>query len=664
MTRKLSFSKPNDRGALRRILLLLLAALSPAVPGRAASLPEWLEAARHVDTTNFGQGSAAVVLDSRVDFSVDASGKFLWLERRVLKILNRRAAEPYLHVVAHENSNESVVAMQAWSIAPSGAIAQTDKKDIATRSSFAEFELFSDERYKTVAIPAVEDGSVVGVEIHREGHLTLQSERFALEESIPVWLSELHIAVPSGSLRTFVNFPDRVQVLSQSSNAATFRASQRPGIPDEEDMPPYWSVRGAVFANYDPKGSAAIQSWEEAGRFISPFFESAKQVSPDISAEVDRLAASAADLPAQLEALNGFVSRKIRYVAVEIGDGGFQPHAAADVYRYKYGDCKDKAMLLISMLAKIGVPAFPALVGTRGDIEAAPSAPTLISFDHMIVAVPVPESLRPAIQNWSAYDPGSQILWIDPTSDLHPVGELPEMDQGVYSLVAMPKRSVLLRIPEIAPEKNGREYTAELELDEAGQGTAEVQVKYLGESSALRHSYYRNQSQSEIRKGFEERLARYVNRPALQQVQVSGLEENRDAVVESFSFQGNFSTAGSGDNWFFQPLFLSGMESWEIGSKPRVHPLNTGAPYHIHGEYSIGVAPNMQIDRLPDPVSIETQFGSIHLSYVFVGHRLKATQDILFRLSEIPPDQYMAFRDFLNQVSRLQRQRLRVKPLE
>src|SRR5262249_15299670 len=156
------------------------------------------------------------------------------------------------------------------------------------------------------------------------------------------------------------------------------------------------------------------------------------------------------------------------------------------------------------------------------------------------------------IKDWPAYDSADQILWIDPTSDLHPVGEVPEMDQGVYSLVAMSEGSKLLRIPQITPQDNGRDYTAELELDELGQGTADVQVKYEGETSAMRHSYYRSRSQSEIRKGFEERLARYVNQPALQKVEVNGLEENRDSVVESFSFEGKFATAGSGDMWFFQ----------------------------------------------------------------------------------------------------------------
>ena len=75
-------------------------------------------------------------------------------------------------------------------------------------------------------------------------------------------------------------------------------------------------------------------------------------------------------------------------MAIEIGVGGYQPHAAADIYKNGYGDCKDKATLLITMLGHIGLRGYPALVGTRGDIEADPKTPTLATFDHMIVALP------------------------------------------------------------------------------------------------------------------------------------------------------------------------------------------------------------------------------------------------------------------------------------
>src|SRR6202043_3322594 len=243
-----------------------------------------------------------------------------------------------------------------------------------------------------------------------------------------------------------------------------------------------------------PKGPAAVRSWEEAGRAYHPLFTTAEKPGTDISAQVEKLSAGKSEVVSKIDALYTYVSREIRYVAVEIGIGGYQPHPAPDVYKYKYGDCKDKATLLLTMLNDIGLRAYPALVGTRGDIEADPKAPTLATFDHMIVALPVPASLRPAVEKFPAYDSQNQILWIDPTSETDPLGELPEMDQGVFALIAYPERGDLQRIPQPPPEQNGSEFAVNVHLQSDGTGAADVDAKYLGASNSHRHRFYRGRS--------------------------------------------------------------------------------------------------------------------------------------------------------------------------
>ncbi len=224
---------------------------------------------------------------------------------------------------------------------------------------------------------------------------------------------------------------------------------------------PLLPSRQWLFINYDAKGPAALQSWEEAGVSYHTLFDNGEKPETEIASQVETLATGQSDAFSKIEALYTYVSRQIRYVAIEIGVGGYQPHLPADVYKNKYGDCKDKASLLISMLNKIGMRGYPALVGTRGDVEADPKAPTLATFDHMIVALPIPANLRPAVEKFPAYDSRNNILWIDPTSETDPLGQLPEMDQGVFALIAYPDRGDLQRIPQAPPEQNGSEYAAQ-----------------------------------------------------------------------------------------------------------------------------------------------------------------------------------------------------------
>src|ERR1700726_380637 len=232
MTRKLlcsvasRFSGAGCACLLLGAILLLCAALESI--SRADSMPDWLAAANRVDLNHFGDGSAAVVVEQWNDFTVDATGKFVSIERKALRVLNRRSADKYLTAAGFENNDTTVTSIQTWSISPSGRIMQSSKKDVATQASFAEFELFSDARAKVLRAPNPEEGSLVGFEIISQGRIPIIGKRFSLDDEIPVRQAELHVSVPSGSLHWFANHPDRVEVVSQSANAASFRTVNRP----------------------------------------------------------------------------------------------------------------------------------------------------------------------------------------------------------------------------------------------------------------------------------------------------------------------------------------------------------------------------------------------------------------------------------------------------
>jgi len=451
-----------------------------------------------------------------------------------------------------------------------------------------------------------------------------------------------------------------VQVVSQSANGAVFRSENRLAIPDESGAPPFSSLAAEVFINYDAKGPAALQSWAEAGHEYHALFDNGEKPETEIAAQVESLVNGRSDPLSKIEVLYNYVSRQIRYVAIEIGVGGYQPHLPADVYKNKYGDCKDKATLLISMLNKIGMRGFPVLVGTRGDVEADPAAPTLATFDHMIVAFPVPANLQPAVEKFPAYDSRNKILWIDPTSETDPLGQLPGMDQGVFALIAYPDRGDLQRIPEAPPEQNGSEYTVNVQLQADGAGEAEVGAKYFGASNSSRHSFYRGLSQTEILKAFEERVTRYVNQASFRHASISGSEDNRQQISENFSFAGNFATASTGDTWFFQPLILSGIAVPEVPPRARQLPLDVGTPYHVKCDYRVKLPVGMRIERLPDKVSIHSEFGEVTIEYSMSGDALVATQTVSFAQSRIFPDKYPDFRNFVNSYIRATRQRVRM----
>src|SRR5271166_1472951 len=115
-------------------------------------------------------------------------------------------------------------------------------------------------------------------------------------------------------------------------------------------------------AFFEPTAASNLESWKAIGDWYYKLADGRRNSSPEISARVQQLTAGATTFDAKVRALTGFLQSDVRYVGIEIGIGGFQPHPASDIFRSRYGDCKDKATLLSSMLKEAGIDSDYLLV--------------------------------------------------------------------------------------------------------------------------------------------------------------------------------------------------------------------------------------------------------------------------------------------------------------
>ncbi len=166
--------------------------------------------------------------------------------------------------------------------------------------------------------------------------------------------------------------------------------------------------------------------------------------------------------------------KEVRYTGVEFGNAKLVPQSPSEVLKRKYGDCKDKATLLVTMLRAAGIPAYLALLQTDSDVQDAEAEfPGLGLFDHAIVVVP-----------------GSPDLWIDATAQYSTVGSLPSWDQGRMALVIRPGTQSLVRTPEMKSSDALNSETREFFLAEYGPArVVETSRATGGLGSTLRRQY-------------------------------------------------------------------------------------------------------------------------------------------------------------------------------
>ena len=90
-----------------------------------------------------------------------------------------------------------------------------------------------------------------------------------------------------------------------------------------------------------------------------------------------------------------YVDRVVRYTGIEFGEAAIVPHNPAETLALKYGDCKDKATLLVAMLRAAGIPSYVALLNAGSRLDVPSDLPGMGLFDHAIVYVPGKPALHP-----------------------------------------------------------------------------------------------------------------------------------------------------------------------------------------------------------------------------------------------------------------------------
>jgi transglutaminase-like putative cysteine protease len=209
----------------------------------------------------------------------------------------------------------------------------------------------------------------------------------------------------------------------------TVRRENVPAIP-QEDRVPNWYMTYAALEYSEYASWAEVQDWANA------LYRQIDAGGDAVRREAEALRkASSSDEDFVTRTLF-FVQNEIRYEGLELGSNSHLPHTPGDVLKNRYGDCKDKSLLLTRLLAEGGISARPAMVSSDTGKGIANDVPSPASFDHVIARV----------------DLKGKTYWLDSTR-LYQAGTLAVLgntDYG-YALVVNSARHELERMYEKPP---------------------------------------------------------------------------------------------------------------------------------------------------------------------------------------------------------------------
>ncbi|MCZ8216370.1 MAG: hypothetical protein O9262_09045, partial [Cyclobacteriaceae bacterium] len=181
-----------------------------------------------------------------------------------------------------------------------------------------------------------------------------------------------------------------------------------------------------------------------------------------------------------------FVQDEIRYLGFESGLNAYKPHNPTKVFKQRFGDCKDKSLLLVSFLKTRGIDAFPVLVNTRLRKETKNRLPSFFQFDHCIIG----------------FYKEDKLYFIDPTIN-NQGGNWDSRYISDYGYGLFISNN-FNNLSEIAQLKGGEiNETQEIEIAGLeGEAMMRVVTVYTGHEADYQRSYFQSNSKEKILKQY------------------------------------------------------------------------------------------------------------------------------------------------------------------
>jgi transglutaminase-like putative cysteine protease/thioredoxin-like negative regulator of GroEL len=436
-----------------------------------------------------------------------------------------------------------------------------------------------------------------------------------------------YVLIAPATQKVFVH-AEKIAPASVSARAGSqifvWEARAVPALPREPRSPGITEISPYVHVS-------TLGDWKELGSWYADLVRPQFALDQPLEAELARVIKGTHSDKEKISAIQEFVLRSTHYVALEFGIYSYKPYPVTQIYARRFGDCKDKASLMIALLRAAGIEAEIALVRTRslGDVVAEPASIAL--FNHAIVYVP-------------KYD-----LWLDGTAE-YAGRELPLEDQGALTLtVSLSGEAQIRHVPMTKAADNYTRHVIRGELSAQGVIQFTGSTTTRGEDApGLRHDLAVREQQLDM---FRRELAEVFPTVQVDSVAVHGAEVLSNSV--NVDFQGALNSPQ-----YKHVVSLS--SSWMprsyvaalAGASTRTQDLVLPSPWTTEEEIRIALPEGAEVTSMPRDQNLNSSFGSIRLHYKKSAGEIVVQSHVQFEKARVSAQDYPAFRQFCAQAER------------
>jgi transglutaminase-like putative cysteine protease len=483
---------------LRMAMPLALAAFAGSAAAAAdflrASAPDWVtwlpvdgDAVPVSGQPN--KGVHWLLIDQQTQ--VDKAGKVTF-RRIVSKALNERGVAAVAHFSIDFDPSYQSLALNTLKVHRQGHAQDrlgSAQIRVLQRETELEYRVYDGSKSVDVVLEDIRAGDTVEYAYTVSGSNPvfggLEFGRMDMQWHVPVHLVHRRLRVAAGRHVHLAQHLSKIEpavTRTAQWTEYTWRAIDVPAVAQQEGVPDW----------YDPYGNvqwSEFAGWGGVARWAEPLYRGPRIVSRDLKAEIERIAAASPTAEGRLREVLSFVQSQIRYLGIEMGPGSHAPRAPELVLAKRYGDCKDKVLLAVTMLRALGITAHPALVDTDSRQVVAEQLPSPGAFNHVI--------LRAQLDG--------RELWLDPTRSPQK-GSLENIAQADFgrALVLDGQSTDLSAMPPPASAQDRREVLLRIDAS-AGFGEPapmKVRTTYEGASADQMRQTLRSEGHEDLQRSY------------------------------------------------------------------------------------------------------------------------------------------------------------------
>jgi transglutaminase-like putative cysteine protease len=607
-------------------------------------VPQWALDAAKTETPAYAKEHASVILFDEYLETVDAQGRAVEREREAIRILKPQGRGDGCRVAY--DVDQKINYFRAWTITANDTHFQAREGDFMEVGDTGDSVMLSTYREVVVHPPAEDIGATILCESEELMPPYFQETVWRFQGNIPAVYQAIEVDLPPGrSHAESWHRHDPIKPVEVSPNHWRWEIKDVHPL-DLRDVKehPAWlalAARGSIHW-----GNAAVESnekkWLALGQKWTDLESNRPDPSPEITAQTQTLVGNIPDFFSKLQLITEYIQKNIRYFIVERGIGGWQANPAATIFRNRYGDCKDKTTLLISMLQTANIHARYLLVDSRRGV-VDPDSPSFFG-NHMITAIEIPAGVEDArLQAVVKAKDGKRYLIFDPTNETTAVGNLPSYLQGGYGLLAAGDSSQVMALPILKPEANVSDAKGSFTLAADGSLSGAVDSFHTGPDGGEFRAMIKYTDEKERREYWEGELGRTLPGVTLETfnfIQPSALDKPLEfhykVTVKQFAHQ-------AGTLLLVRPRVLGSMAR-PFDEKPRSLPIELGATGRWRDSFDIALPAGYVVDETPDPVALDLDFASYHSSVKAEPGHLHYEREFVLRQVELPATRAADFR--------------------